>query len=253
MKYTKIILVPIIITVSIFLSGKLIFASNSEAINLRKGLVAHWTFNEKKGDVVFDQTNNQNDGNFKCVKEDCSLPQRVPGIIGEAIKFDGKDDLIFVQDPSNNELDIAGDLTLSLWFKLSPDAFSSPGTLIAKRYVSNEFYLWVLPRKDIKFNHGRDEEYEGIGFDLPEINVNKWYHVVLIRNSSDSCARLCLNGNCGECNSYSLTPKASDYPVTLGARYSNGGYLLSGIMDEIRIYDRALTKTEAVGIFTRES
>ena len=95
-----------------------VFASYVRAAE--DGLVAHWDFDQGKGDVLHGRTGNKNHGKIhgaqwvKCGK-------------GYALKFDGKDDYVDCgQGPS---LDITGPITLEAW--VCPQAMpqGEPGIL----------------------------------------------------------------------------------------------------------------------------
>ena len=91
-----------------------------------KGLVAHWDFNEGKGDVLHDRSGNNNHGAIhgakwvKCGK-------------GYALKFDGKDD--YVDCGNGPSLDITGPITLQAWVQPTGPNIGEPG-IVGKFFES---------------------------------------------------------------------------------------------------------------------
>ena len=73
-------------------------------------LVAEWHFDEGSGSTVKDNTGNGNDGIIHGATW-------VDGIKGKALKFDGKDDYVEVQDSSS--LRINGNIAVEAWVKVS--------------------------------------------------------------------------------------------------------------------------------------
>ena len=56
-------------------------------INAQSGLVAHWSFDELTNNIIYDNSSNANHG----TNYGASL---VPGIVGNALSFDGKNDFV---------------------------------------------------------------------------------------------------------------------------------------------------------------
>ena len=80
------------------------------------------------------------------------------------------------------------------------------------------------------------------------IQPNKWYHVVLVFNNSTFEATLFINGKAlpyaSAVNAYNASPGS----MTLGGR---GGItnFLSGNLDDVRIYNRAITAAEVQQLY----
>jgi len=75
-----------IISVSIIFFG-LMFTGQSFAKINPKSIVGIWLFDEGKGDLVKDSSGNKNDGKLM------NGPKWVDGKFGQALEFDGVDDL----------------------------------------------------------------------------------------------------------------------------------------------------------------
>ena len=82
-------------------------------INAQDGLVAYWSFDELVNDTIYDYSQNKNHGtNYGATL--------VPGILGNALSFDGKDDYARIPEDGQNPPDLFSTLgkgSISLWFK----------------------------------------------------------------------------------------------------------------------------------------
>ena len=94
----------------------LIYASS---INAQESLVAYWSFDELVDDTIYDHSQNKNHGtNYGATL--------VPGILGNALSFDGNDDYARIPEDGQNPpaiLSTLGKGSISVWFK----AKSIPG------------------------------------------------------------------------------------------------------------------------------
>ena len=78
---------------------------------LDSGLVCHLKFDETTGTVADDSSGKKNEANLQ------NNPQWVPGKFGNALLFDGKDDVVVIpSSDSMNKLN-ENNFTLSVWFK----------------------------------------------------------------------------------------------------------------------------------------
>lgn len=94
--------------------------------SLGQGLVSYWAFDEKGGQIVYDAKGGLHNGRLGWSKRaDPADPQRFKkGALIRALKFDGKDDYVIVQD--HPELRISKEITLTGWLKVLGPALTSP-------------------------------------------------------------------------------------------------------------------------------
>ena len=81
----------------------------------------------------------------------------------------------------------------------------------------------------------------------PTIELNAWQHVVLVRNAATGQIRGYKNGAAALTSTYSFAP-GTTYNVGIG-RNPGGNQHFKGLIDEVRIYDRALTDSEVLSLF----
>ena len=195
------------------------------------GLVGYWTFNEK-GNTAYDYSGNNNDGTiYGAVLTN--------GKSGGALNFDGVDD--YVEINPDNSLDITTDKSISVefWFKL-PDS-SEPGNIIVK---DRELAIGMKNGK-IWF---RDNKGHGLTATIAFAN-NVWYHFVGVRDKNANKVRIYINGTLlkeGMEGTWNPTPTTRIMTVGHGSYPNKDGAksFFKGSIDEIRIYNRALTPAE---------
>jgi len=96
--------------------------------NLNRGLAGLFSFdgNGIAGLIAYDSSGNNNSGTLT------GGPVKAIGKIGQALNFDGVDDYVEVPDGSTNSLDVTGALTASVWFKMNNNPVNQSEGLINK-------------------------------------------------------------------------------------------------------------------------
>lgn len=130
----KILFLAIFLVLSIFLLIIIILLLKTERPEIpsvpiegwAKDLVSYWAFDEKGGQVTFDAKSRFHNGRLGSIDGvDLADPQRFKkGKVGQALKFDGKDDYLIVED--HPDFRISKEITLEGWFKVSGVSSNSP-------------------------------------------------------------------------------------------------------------------------------
>jgi hypothetical protein len=208
-------------------------------IDVEKGLVAYWKFDEGEGDIAFDNSGNYNDAGLMCAGEGCSPPKWVEGKIGMALEFDGVDDYVEVPNSPSLNFGSLTDFTIVTWVKRIDGA----GTIVDKRnphYVGYSLQWDGLGKVVLAL---RDSDgTEVVHTSIVSIGA-AWCHVAVVFDR-DNNATVYVNGildsnkNINEVGNIDNT-----YPLRIGRRNDNASQA-NGLIDEVRIYDRALTEEE---------
>ena len=111
-----------LICFSLFSFGVLFISTTSAEID-PDTLVGMWLFDEGKGKVATDASENGLDGEFE------GNPKWVEGKFGMALEFDGKSAYVQIPDHENPTEAI----TVSAWAKSGADLWNQPGWIIEKR------------------------------------------------------------------------------------------------------------------------
>jgi len=178
-----------------------------------------------------------------------------PGKIGQSFKFNGKNyDGINLGDVPDLNFSQDSEYTISAWINLA-DIVETWSSIILLNYPckSTEQGL-VIDKNRVSFVM-RDSY--GITVNVTsanEISKNIWYHIVGVReiNSSDKILKLYINGKLAasaiDTTSGQLSNSGPDY---IGRRYScPSNNPFNGLIDEISIYNGALSEAEIQEIYS---
>ncbi|GBE19284.1 protein metal binding site [archaeon BMS3Abin17] len=166
------------------------------------------------------------------------------GKLGQAYEFDGVDDYVDIIDKP--ELSGGHDLTVSVWFKTNVlgGSSSTPIPLVMK-WLGTSDKDWGLGISESKLYWGYESNNNGWNAPglsgITTLSTGVWYHATFTYNGSN--VTIYLNGV--EENSTNLPTKTPDTSqnVEIGkAGYRNNYF--NGIIDEVAIYNRALTHDE---------
>lgn len=204
------------------------------------GLVGYWQFNEGIGTEVIDAT-----GNSPGVINGATW---VPGITGMALSFDGIDDeVVLANTPA---LDIQGtSITLTAWVQPQTKGVRAGSRIISKRtdVQGDDVYAMFTYRHLFKFRLKLSTARDLVTQD--KFTIGEWIHVAMVYDGTDR--HIYLNGNLNSTSQNKSGPvESSNMPVYLGARQEEGRRF-TGVIDEVRIYNRALNAEEVAVLATR--
>jgi len=216
----------------------LLAGTNSASADLDDGLVGYWSFDEGEGGTAYDYSGNGNDGTIYGATW-------TAGIFGAALHFNGIDD--YVDCGHGESIDSLSrpyqDSTWSMWFKTSED-----GRMIGKYYP---FQFIVMDHKLHAFIYNGQEFVLGYepqaGSDVTD---DQWHHAVFVLDR-DGDFNIYLDGSPDGAEDIS-THAFEHWPETNtlyhGCRNPGHGHF-NGIIDEVRIYDRALSDDEILDLY----
>lgn len=198
------------------------------------GLVAAYSFDESQGSVLNDSSGLGNDGVI-------SGAVFVPGITGNALSFDGINDLVTIAD--SNSLDLTDGMSLEAWVK--PNNLQGWKSVVFKENDSNGI-AYALYASDSSFNPPAGYVDVPVGNDSVQatspLPIDQWSHLTLTYDSQ--VLRIYINGELArsEVVTGGMTP--SNAPLRMGGNAVFGNEFFSGLIDEVRIYNRPLTVGE---------
>ena len=147
--------------------------------------------------------------------------------------FGGVDD--YVDIPDN---DFSGQWTVSF---LSKGLVSSPfGSIVLGNRNDNNNYLYMWNGTKVQFKNSSGQSVE---WNDDTDFYNKWRHVVLVGNDSE--VELYLDGNWQG----SRTIEATFKLYTVGAGHTAGSYNYNGVIDDVHVYDTALTRDQIESLY----
>ena len=200
---------------------------------LGDGLVAHWNFDEGKGNVLHDRSGNKHHGRIDGATW-------VKGKKWTALRFAPPGAVIDCgNDPG---LNITDGIAVEAWIKLDPEGAHGAYSYVVKKgpWVTDDPYGLVLSNARACFYVSE----KGIKFHIvrgPQINDGEWHHIV----GTFDGKQLALFVDLVE-KRLSYRGKIHSDPssrLTLGA---SGARRFEGLIGEVRIYNRALSEAEAI-------
>jgi len=200
--------------------------------NASADLVGYWNFDEGSGDVAVDSSGNGNDGTIN------GTPNWVAGQIGSALDFDGSSN--FVEIPHSESLSMTEQITIAAWTNMR--ANSSGEMLIVSKGGWQPDMPYELSEDNGAVIFWQFYDTEGRDNCSPESPpADEWHHIAA---TYDGTVFKCyIDGELGEEWEYTGTIPQNELSVTIGRR-STGGNFFDGMIDEVMIFDHALSDDE---------
>jgi streptogramin lyase len=176
-----------------------------------------------------------------CVESMAALPSFVSGKYGNGISFDGVDD--YVEVPDSASLDITDAITIEAWIYYK-EYDTYPPRVVAKSIgwsgsgTSYHFGVRGSPYNYLETQIATSVAQYGL-FGSEVIPLDKWTHITFTYDGSTM--RHYVNGILDTEGSASGTINITSSTLKIGTL---GGRYFNGTIDEVRIYNRALSSTE---------
>ena len=203
---------------------------------LNNGLVMHLAMNEGHGDVVRDLSMNGNHGTLK----NMAFPPTAgsgwnPGQTGVGLNFDGTDDYVTCgNDPS---LDITDAITISAWIR--PESISDYDGICGRGGYDVGFWTATHSNGNVLFYLAGVRNWAISGNSI--LYDGNWHFVAFTYDKNDGSNNMVFYRDMysqseTETGSFNSTPNID---VIIGDPYN-----FAGAIDQVRIYNRALTSKE---------
>ena len=202
------------------------------------GLVAYWTMNDNAANTtVIDTVIGGNNGTFSdATGNPNTSAHTVAGQVGTALNFDGVDDFINAGDTAS--LNITTVITLETWVYSDWKPWLS-GYDFAHLINKGKYFLYAYAGVLFQITDG------GITYEASSaaLSANTWLHVVGVYDGSN--LKVYVNGvQSGDATAHTGDiDSSSGTALRIGVDVPEARYF-EGKMDEVRIYNRALTAEE---------
>ena len=219
-----------------------------EAARFAKGLVAYYPFNGN----AKDESGNRNDGEVK----GATLTTDRHGKQSSAYSFDGKDD--FIEVTSSPELRALPSLSVSVWIQVDPSQSGGPNgynQILSSWGGGGDGRAWSIGTggrgSHLAVDCGPNDPHRDL-FNAPRTPIENgvWLHVIYTHGPNG--AALYLNGKAIVDTRVSFDLNPFIEPLIFGADNKGGRANFRGLIDEVRIYNRALSAKEVSAIYDSE-
>jgi hypothetical protein len=202
------------------------------------GLVAAYSFNEGSGTSVSDASGKGHTGTIS------RATWNSQGKFGNALTFNGVNSWVTVADA--NDLDLTTGMTLEAW--VFPTAAATATTwrnvLIKERSGGEVYNLYADIDTHVPVAYVVRSASPGTPVDVSgtaQISLNTWTH--LAATYDNATLRLYVNGTLVRSSAVSGALLTSTGALRIGGN-SVWGEFFQGIIDEVRVYNHALTQAE---------
>ncbi|MDD5287824.1 MAG: DUF2341 domain-containing protein [Dehalococcoidales bacterium] len=198
------------------------------------GGIGWWKFDETSSTVAYDAWGGNNGALV-------SGPTRVTGKTGNALSFNGTSDYVQMPDTVPNP---SSQITIEAWVKIPTSATQSNGFIFEKQKHLYDSYVLRLTGFKAQFVLDNDADSYSYAIESPAaINDNQWRHIagtydgsvmrlyvdgILVATGAEMTGNICYDDT---------------QPPRIGFHYEADTYF-SGIIDEVKIYNRALSENE---------
>jgi len=227
--------------------GDIILTERGTVTNrLEHGLVGYWHFDEATSTVAYDSsglanTSTLTNGPTWQIGSSCEA--------GECLSFNGSTNYVNVGDPTGDKFDFGtSDFTFEAWIK--PTALNSFNTVFTKQPTTRSGgpHVTINSSGNVQFDF--DVCADSITLSTP-FTTGSWQHFVLIRDYGTAMyvyrngvlvgtytTMSCVNRNMSNNQDFRIASTGQPY----------AGYF-SGSIDEVRVYNRALSAAEILDLY----
>jgi fibronectin type 3 domain-containing protein len=206
------------------------------------GLLGAYAFNEGSGSTTADSSSNNITGTI------FGAAWNTGGKYGDALSFNGSSSYVDLGDPTL--LQMTGSMTLEAWIYQTASTLADQ-EIIAKSSSSSPNLGWQLKTTQdtgvltIAIAISPDGATHVHRYGKTILRLNTWYHVAGVYNAAAQTLDVYLNGVLDD-GILSGTVPAAQVDASLNANIGRKSttYYFNGIIDEARIYDRALAQPE---------
>lgn len=211
----------------------------TQSMTVSQNLVTMWHMDEGTGNTISDATTNDNDGFLFGATW-------ATGIKGSALSFNGEDNWVAVAQTFIFHQ--STDATISMWINPADNVHRPIIWTRSDNSDQDRFHMFFgwddQPRFGIDYRSPDSDLHDFVGIDVP---INQWTHIAITRSGNDYC--FYRNGQFIT----RVTDTNPSLPTYTGSwfigRRESGGTLYKGLIDEVAIYNCALSSDEILNIY----
>ena len=217
---------------------------HSNTVALSSGLMGYWNMD---GSSINWTTNKVTDvsgtGNTGQMISMSTSTSPIPGKIGQALRFDGTGYIDI-----GNVGAYTSNFSISLWLKQNVTPAAEASVIEKRNAQTAGWAIGISSSNNLiwrTFNGGGQFNITGNGGGFTMANA-VWYHVVIVHTSGS--ATIYVNG-VDRTLTHSITDPAADTTATRIAFQNGGSTKFNGLIDDVRVYNRALSVQEVKDLY----
>ncbi|MDP3948566.1 MAG: LamG-like jellyroll fold domain-containing protein [bacterium] len=224
-----------------------IAATGTEGVSadgVASGTVGYWKLDESAGTTTYDFSGNNVTSTFG------GSPSSTEGKIGNAFSFTTAGvDKVTLGNPSGIQFDVNTPFSVAFWLKLPTNTANIGYVRKSTNIHGLGWYIWSWSSTHkLSFNINSSSTNLGIGSTMI-ITDNNWHHAVATYDgtSNRSGMKLYVDGTINATGTAlaAIGSMISTTPLTFSAAGGGG----TGMLDNVRIYNRALSAAEVKNIY----
>ncbi len=224
--------------------SQLMLAQVSGASDITSGLVGYWNMDSSDIDwsanTILDRSGNGNQGSLVGLS---SGSDSVNGKYGQAMTFNGVNKISIPSAQSLN-LSINNAFTYSVWLKNASQIDTWRAVIYSdvlhNLSVGNSLIL-IRPGGSVRqlVQYGPNNNY-------PSYVVGEWYHLAVTYDGSNIYIYVNGQSSCSSCNVAATGTMSTVSSLSIGSTFK-------GDIDEVRVYNRALSQSEITALYGTQS
>ncbi len=236
----------------ICLDGSCVLSSG----NYNDGLVGWWKFDGENGESSLLFKDWSGFGNHQICNLSDPCPTLAAGKFGKALKFTGNNSLEAVVSPTLKDI-TEHSYTWSAWYNpasipvYDQNEYHSRQAIICKP----GFHTNINFASDRRFHFGSytaDDRFFGVS-SLATYDVGQWHHLAATVDTNAKTAAFYVDGVLQGKTTYEGNPRNHEnLPLSIGICSEigmNHDWLANGLIDDVRVYSRALTENDIKAVY----
>jgi hypothetical protein len=211
--------------------------------DIADSLIAHWTFDEASGDTALDHSDNRHDGQLT------GGTWIADGRFGAGFRFAANDSVAVPSFPA-----ATSNWSVSAWIRLSPDQLEANraiGTILTtENFKANGWELNVdrmSSQPKFVFSYWSPALGGWVHTECPCIETNVWIHIAAVVDAGSNFVTMYVNGTAMDQQAKVSDILPGDATLYFG-RWNMDGRFLSGDIDDVAIWGRALDVSEVASL-----
>jgi len=221
-----------------FTAGPLSYSPSGLVRDIYSGLIGWWKFDETSGNIAYDSSGYNHHGDL------FGSPAHVPGKINSALSFDGVDDYVHCGKLNLDWTNI--NFTAEAWALMNAGTSNNWRGIFSNRYGIGNSKWWTLGTNPY------GNLYLELSATSPNIILSfqpvgqGWKHYVVVKSGNEYSVYIdgVLQGRAT--NSTNIGGTTNEFRIGM---WSGSGQIWNGLIDEVRIYNRALSAEEVLALF----